>query len=63
MAKKINNFTNKRVGKLLYLHEIDLSIPFPNSENTHKYQDSHQELYRYVLDGLNKRCIEDIARK
>lgn len=62
-VKNINQFTNKSIGKSVYQHEPDLSIPYPNTENTHKYQDSHQDLYRYLLDGLNKSCIEDIALK
>lgn len=59
--KKINIFTNQSVGKSLYQHELDLSLPFPIAENTHKYQDSHEDLYRYLIDGLNKNCIDDIA--
>ena len=62
-VKKINEYTNKTFRSPLYTNEIGLTVPFPNAENTHRYQDSHQELYRYLLDGLNRNCIDIIATK
>jgi len=61
--KQINIFTNKSVQRFLYKHDLDLSLSFPISENTHTYEDSHEDLYRYLLDGLNKDCIELLAKK
>ncbi len=61
--KQINIYTNKSVQRSLYQHDLDLSLSFPISENTHKYEDSHEDLYRYLIDGLNKDCVEIITKK
>ncbi|MCA9501017.1 MAG: hypothetical protein KC588_17615, partial [Nitrospira sp.] len=36
---------------------------YPAAENTHKYQDSHNDLYGYLIDGLDKDCISKLASR
>jgi len=60
---QINDLTNKYIQKSLYQHDLDPSLSFPIPDNTHSYQDSHEDLYRYLIDGLNKDCIELLAQK
>jgi hypothetical protein len=59
--KIINSLTTESVGIPLYKHEIDKTIGYPAAENTHRYQDSHNELYGYLIDGLDKQCICRLA--
>lgn len=58
----INGLTSEAIGRPLFTHDLDASLPFPTAENSHQYQDAHKELYRYLIDGLDRECIEDIAR-
>lgn len=53
----INSVTLEMVGVSLYSHTVDDTLNRPSSENTHRYQDAHKELYGYLIDGLNKDCI------
>jgi len=57
----INGLTVELVGIPLYKHELDRTLSYPSAENTHRYQDSHKELYGYLIDGLNKECISRLA--
>ncbi|MBC8274488.1 MAG: hypothetical protein H8E40_05910 [Chloroflexi bacterium] len=59
--KIINGLTTELVGIPLYKHEIDETLGYPAGENTHRYQDSHKELYGYLIDGLDKDCISRLA--
>ena len=53
----INCLTSEAVGKTLFTHELSPSLPFPSAENSHQYEDTHKELYRYLIDGLDGDCI------
>lgn len=57
----INGLTNELVGVPLYKHDIGETLGYPSAENTHRYQDSHKELYGYLIDGLDKECISRLA--
>jgi hypothetical protein len=59
--KIINGLTTELVGIPLYRHEVDETLCNPAAENTHRYQDSHKELYGYLIDGLDKNCISSLA--
>jgi len=59
--KVINSLTTELVGLPLYMHEPDGIVGYPAAENTHRYQDSHKELYGYLIDGLDKECISRLA--
>lgn len=58
----INGFTSEVLGCPLYNHAIDASLTYPAGENTHGYQDAHAKLYGFLIDGLNKPCIEALAK-
>jgi len=36
---------------------------FPSAENNHRYQDAHSEVYKLVIDGLNKEAITKLGDK
>lgn len=55
--KTVNGLTSELVGIPLYKHEIEQTLGYPSAENTHRYQDAHNALYGYFIDGLNKECI------
>jgi hypothetical protein len=59
--KTINGLTSELVGLPLYKHELAETLSFPAAENNHRYQDSHKELYGYLIDGLDKECISLLA--
>jgi hypothetical protein len=61
--KVINGFTSELVGIPLYKHQPDETLSYPAAENTHRYQDSHKELYGYLIDGLDKACISQLAAR
>jgi hypothetical protein len=61
--KVINGLTIEIVGVPLYKHEIDDTLAYPSAENTYRYQDSHKELYGYLIDGLDKDCISILASR
>ncbi len=60
-VKVINGMTKELVGTALFKHEISETLSYPAAENTHRYQDSHKELYGYLIDGIDKDCIVNIA--
>jgi hypothetical protein len=61
--KTVNGLTSELVGVPLYKHEVDQTLGYPASENTHRYQDAHNVLYGYFIDGLDKKCISALALK
>lgn len=60
-VKVINGMTKELVGAALFKHEISETLSYPAAENTHRYQDSHKELYGYLIDGIDKDCIINLA--
>jgi hypothetical protein len=59
----LNAVTCEVLGCPLFKWPENAALRFPSSQNTYGYQDSHLELYRLLLDGLNKRCIDQIAEQ
>jgi hypothetical protein len=57
----INSVTKETVERPLFIHELPADLSFPAAENSHRYQDAHEELYRYLIDGLDSKCIALIA--
>jgi hypothetical protein len=60
---KINCLTDEALAKPLFTHELPSDLAFPAGENSHRYQDAHEELYRYLIDGLDRECIRQIATR
>jgi hypothetical protein len=63
MMNIINGLTCELVDCPLYKHVVPDSLPYPAAENTWCYQDSHKELYGYLIDGLDKDCIQSLAAR
>jgi hypothetical protein len=57
----INALTNEVVSLPLFKYEANPVLTYPSAENDHRYEDAHQELYRFLVDGLNKDGIKAIA--
>ena len=62
MMKTINALTSEILGVQLYKFTLPGSVSFPAAENTHAYQDSHRKLYGYLVDGINKECLEVLCK-
>jgi hypothetical protein len=61
--KTINGLTAELVEVPLYKHIVDETLGFPSAQNTHRYQDAHNELYGCLIDGLDKECISKLAAR
>jgi hypothetical protein len=61
LLESINSMTEVSVGLPLYSSVFKNEVNFPVGQNTHQYEDAHRELYRYLIDGLNKDCIKTLA--
>lgn len=59
----INCVTNEALGKPLFTHELPADLRSPAAENSHCYQDAHEDLYRYLIDGLDSECIALLASR
>lgn len=57
----INGLTKEIVGVPLFKYAINASLSFPAAENTHRYQDAHNTLYGFLIDGIDKNCLTKIA--
>ena len=62
VVKTINALTSEILGVQLYKFTLPGSVSFPAAENTHAYQDSHRELYGYLVDGIDKECLEVLCK-
>lgn len=63
VIKKINACSISLTGLPLYSKAPDSSVTYPSSQNTHAYEDSHKNLYGFLVDGLSKRCLIILAEK
>lgn len=59
----INALTSEIVGTALFSSDSTEALTFPLAQNTHRYQDAHQTLYGFLIDGLDKGCITRIGTK
>jgi hypothetical protein len=58
----LNGLSNEAVGCDLYSLD-EPEIEFPWAQNTHRYEEAHAALYKVLLDGLNRDCIEGLAAR
>lgn len=59
----INSITTICMGICFFKGEENPSIPYPSSENTEEYLKSITNLYRRIIDDMNKEAIEILADK
>jgi hypothetical protein len=59
----VNSLTIELVGLPLFKHPMDENMEYPAADNTHRYEDSHERLYGYLVDGLDKQCILSLASR
>lgn len=59
--KLINSLTKIKFEKNLFKHDEYKLVNYPVAENNEEYTKSILELYRLVIDGMEKECIEDIS--
>ena len=59
--KLINGLTLEAVGHRLYNVDDDVTVTFPEADNTWKYEDAHRDLYRILIDGLALHCIRALG--
>ena len=63
MVKTINALTVEVLSLPLFKVIVEDAPGFPLAQNSHRYQDAHQELYGYLIDGLSRDCIAQIAAR
>lgn len=61
VMRTINGLTGEVLGVPLFQHEVGSGLCFPTVQNTHRYHDAHQDLYRYLIDGLDKSCVHRLV--
>ena len=61
IVSEINALTEMTLNNSLFKNEEDLYLTFPSAENEHKYQDAHTRAYGFLVDGLRKETIKEIA--
>jgi hypothetical protein len=60
---QINAVTHCVVNAPLFNYSGFRMLCFPSAENNHRYQDAHSEVYKLVIDGLNKEAITKLGGK
>ena len=63
VVKQINAITECVVCAPMFAATDLRRLCFPSSENTHRYEDAHAELYRLIVDGLDKDVITAVGKK
>ena len=63
VVEQINAVAQCAVGCPLFVVTDLRRLCFPSAQNTHRYEDAHADLYRLVVDGLNKEAIGRIANR
>jgi hypothetical protein len=63
LVKLINALTRQTLGKPLFRFEENNLINYPAAENQDAYAMAHLELYRLLIDGLNKEALDIIAHR
>jgi len=62
VVSEINALTEMTLSNSLFKNEDDVYLIFPSAENDHKYQDAHVRVYGFLIDGLQKETIKEIAK-
>ncbi|MDE0301086.1 MAG: hypothetical protein OXN17_20845 [Candidatus Poribacteria bacterium] len=61
IIEKINACCKTLVSESLYTTVPDQSVRYPSSQNTHAYEDAHENLYGFLIDSLSKDCLVALA--
>jgi hypothetical protein len=61
LIDRINACCVTLVSVPLYTRVPDSSVRYPSSQNTHAYEDSHRDLYGFLVDCLSKDCLCRLA--
>lgn len=61
IVSEINALTEMTLKNSLFKNKEDKYLIFPSAENDHKYQDAHTRAYGFLVDGLQKETIKEIA--
>ncbi len=61
IIEKVNACCQALVDAPLYSKVPDQSVSYPNSQNSHAYEDSHKNLYGFLVDSLSKTCLISLA--
>jgi len=59
--KLINSLTKIKFWETLFKYEEYRLLNYPIAENNEEYTKSILELYRFLIDGMEKDCIVDLA--
>jgi hypothetical protein len=63
LVKQVNAIVECVVAAPLFTALDIRSLCFPSAQNTHRYQDAHAEVYKAIIDGLNKDAIKGLGDK
>ena len=63
VVETIRGLTAISLGTPLFAHSIPETLPFPAAQNTHRYQDAHAELYKYLVDGIDRNSLVSLAAR
>ena len=61
LLKLVRALTHQTLRKSLFRYEWNPLIGYPVAENTEAYANAHLELYRVLIDGLDKEALGAIA--
>jgi hypothetical protein len=61
VVEQVNAITECVVNAPLFTVTDLRRLCFPFAQNTHRYEDAHAEVYRLLIDGLNKDVIRGIG--
>jgi hypothetical protein len=63
VTNELNAVTRCVVGTPLFSVLTFRALSLPTAENNHRYHDAHSELYKLLIDGLNKETIKALGDK
>ena len=63
VVKQVNAIAECVVSAPLLTASDVRGLCFPSAQNTHRYQDAHAEVYKLIIDGLNKDAIKELGDK
>src|ERR1039457_2762663 len=61
VVREINSITRCVVDMPLLKFTGIRNLCFPLAENSHRYQDAHSEVYRVIIDGLNRETLKRLG--
>jgi len=63
VVQQVNAIAECVVNTPLFTTSDVRRLCFPLAQNTHRYQDAHAEVYKVIIDGLNKEAIKRLGDK